>query len=367
MKANKNYFTLSLIGAAVVALTACGGGGGSGPLGTTSISTTVMDGLIQNALVCVDANNNGLCDAGEVQGRTDANGQVTLTVPATDVGLVKLMAMIGTDAIDADTGPVKTAYTLTAPVGRHEVISPLTTMVQAKIDADEKAGKPTSVDAAASFVQASLTLNVSVFDNYIARRVSNPGSKEAGDDAHALVVVAQTPDCEDDQNENDSEKKAAHQKDKHIGMLGKLNDIKAIDFSHSSCAAGQGKECDDFIKSQVPAAPAASCTPAPTPAAPTPAAPTPAAPTPAAPTPAAPAPAPAPSAAANGKILYAANCVSCHGAATLNRFNILNAANSPNNILNAIASNKGGMGFLAATIQAPQASDIAAYLATPNI
>lgn len=55
MKASNNYLTLSLIGAAVVALTACGGGGGSGPLGTTSISTTVMDGLIQNALVCIDA------------------------------------------------------------------------------------------------------------------------------------------------------------------------------------------------------------------------------------------------------------------------------------------------------------------------
>ena len=60
MKASKNYFTLSLIGAAVVALTACGGGG-SGASGTASISTTVMDGLIQNALVCVDANKNGLC------------------------------------------------------------------------------------------------------------------------------------------------------------------------------------------------------------------------------------------------------------------------------------------------------------------
>ncbi|MEO8654975.1 MAG: hypothetical protein ABI409_12695, partial [Ramlibacter sp.] len=96
MNVNKNYFTLSLIGAAVAALTACGGGGG-GTSDTASISTTVMDGLIQNALVCVDANRNGVCDAGEVQGRTDANGQVTLTVPATDVGKVKLIAMIGTD------------------------------------------------------------------------------------------------------------------------------------------------------------------------------------------------------------------------------------------------------------------------------
>jgi hypothetical protein len=199
MNVSKNYFTLSLISGAVVALTACGGGGGTGPVDTAAISTTVMDGLIQNALVCVDSNSNGVCDAGEVQGRTDANGKVTLTVPATDVGKVKLVAMIGTDAIDADNGPVKTAYTLTAPAGRHDVISPLTTMVQAKIDSDDKAGKTTSVDDAATFVQNALTLTVSVFDNFISTRGSNQGSKDASDDAHAIAVVAQTPDCEDEQ------------------------------------------------------------------------------------------------------------------------------------------------------------------------
>lgn len=58
----------------------------------------------------------------------------------------------------------------------------------------------------------------------------------------------------------------------------------------------------------------------------------------------------------------------CHGAnPAQNTNNILNGANSPSTILNAISSNRGGMGFLAATIKAPQASDIAAYLANPGI
>jgi hypothetical protein len=360
MKVCKNHLTLSLIGAAVVALTACGGGGSGAPA-TAAISTTVMDGLIQNALVCVDANNNGLCDAGEVKGRTDANGQVTLSVPASDVGTAKLVAMIGTDAIDADTGPVKAAYTLTAPAGKHEVISPLTTMVQAKIDSDDKAGKTTSVDAAATFVQAALTLNVSVFDNYIARRVSSPDSKEASDDAHALAVVAQTSNCgwtpqTDDKTETDSENQAAQKNETHIqaGMLDKLSDVKSIDFSHSSCAAGPGQACDDFIKSQVAPVALTSCVPKPTPA----------------PTPV-PAPAPAPAgtaSATNGKVLYAANCAGCHGAnPALGINNMLNGANSPSTILNAISSNTGGMKFLSATISAPQANDIAAYLANPGI
>jgi hypothetical protein len=92
MKIRQNHFALSLIGAAVMALTACGGGGGGGTTATGPLSTTVMDGLIQNALVCVDANNNGLCDPGEIQGRTDANGQVTLNVPLADIATAKLVA-----------------------------------------------------------------------------------------------------------------------------------------------------------------------------------------------------------------------------------------------------------------------------------
>jgi hypothetical protein len=49
----------------------------------------------------------------------------------------------------------------------------------------------------------------------------------------------------------------------------------------------------------------------------------------------------------------------------LNISKVLNGANSPNTILNAISSNKGGMKVLSISTQ--QASDIAAYLATPNI
>ena len=48
-------------------------------------------------------------------------------------------------------------------------------------------------------------------------------------------------------------------------------------------------------------------------------------------------------------------CFACHGA------NYSNARDS-NRTLAAIASNKGGMGYLSSTIQAPQANDIAAYL-----
>lgn len=58
---------------------------------------------------------------------------------------------------------------------------------------------------------------------------------------------------------------------------------------------------------------------------------------------------------ASGKALYAQNCFACHGA------NIAAAKNS-NNTLNAIASNRGGMGFLTTKITSIQADDIAEYL-----
>jgi mono/diheme cytochrome c family protein len=46
---------------------------------------------------------------------------------------------------------------------------------------------------------------------------------------------------------------------------------------------------------------------------------------------------------------------------------ILNGANSAATIVGAISANTGGMGMFATKIGAPQAADIAAYLATPGI
>ena len=57
-----------------------------------------------------------------------------------------------------------------------------------------------------------------------------------------------------------------------------------------------------------------------------------------------------------GQGLYNANCASCHGASVPAGVNYLRT-------LNAIAANKGGMGYLSTAIQTSQADDIATYLA----
>ncbi len=58
----------------------------------------------------------------------------------------------------------------------------------------------------------------------------------------------------------------------------------------------------------------------------------------------------------------------CHGSKpALNASKVLRGANAPSVITNAINQNIGGMGFLKATITPQNASDLAAYLATPTI
>jgi mono/diheme cytochrome c family protein len=58
----------------------------------------------------------------------------------------------------------------------------------------------------------------------------------------------------------------------------------------------------------------------------------------------------------------------CHGAAPADNIsNILRGANSSTTIVNAINTNVGGMGFLKGLISSQDASDLAAYLATPKI
>lgn len=100
---------------------------------TQEVRTTVIDGPIQNATVCLDKNDNGACDADEPSARTAANGSATLQVASDDAGKFSLLAQVGTDAIDAVSGPVGTAYVLSTPADRPALISPLTTLVKLRM------------------------------------------------------------------------------------------------------------------------------------------------------------------------------------------------------------------------------------------
>ena len=182
MKNILKQLVLGVTSAGILALYGCGGGGssatesGGGVVATVDVPITVVDGPIQNAKVCLDKNNNGVCDTGEPTGSTDSDGKVTLKVDSTDAGKYPVIAVVGTDAIDADTGPVPTPFTMKAPADHTAVITPLTTLVQNVV-----ASTGSTSAAAADVVKAQTGINISLFEDF---------SKGATDDHKAAANIA---------------------------------------------------------------------------------------------------------------------------------------------------------------------------------
>jgi hypothetical protein len=172
----------------VLALAGCNGGGGSAdtPPAKTDLSMNVIDGPISGALVCLDRNGNGACDADEPQARTDATGKATLSVANADLGKYPVVARVEVGAVDADHGAVTVAYTMSAPADQTAVISPLTTLVQQTV---QTAG--VSSAAAAASIQASTGLTTSPFADYTKTPAPSDGSLAPATLARLIVLTAQ--------------------------------------------------------------------------------------------------------------------------------------------------------------------------------
>lgn len=179
--------------AILLGVVGCGGGGGTNAAPetpaslTTNVSTTVIDGVLKNAIVCMDYNLNGVCDTGEVQGRTDAAGNVTLAVPNDKVGKYPLVAMVGTDAVDADHGPVTVPFIMTSPASQSSVLSPLTTLVQQTI-----AATGVSVADAEKQLQSTTGITASLFQDFTKAPIPTDGSVNPGAVARMVVVTTQS-------------------------------------------------------------------------------------------------------------------------------------------------------------------------------
>jgi DNA-binding beta-propeller fold protein YncE len=122
-------------------LSACGGGGGGDmPTPTpavTTLSGLALDGYLRRAKVCLDVNGNGRCDAGEPSTETAEDGSFSLNAPEAQASsaavLVEVIPGTTIDTDSNDSTPVTQAFTLTAPIGSSTVISPLTTLVAARM------------------------------------------------------------------------------------------------------------------------------------------------------------------------------------------------------------------------------------------
>ena len=122
-------------------------GGGSNNQGSTdSISGSVIDGPLQNARVFLDVNDDGKWDEDEPYAFTDENGNYQLEAPEGYFDEYRLVAEIGTDTIDTETGEVAHPYSLVfydpntqsafeGFLSTDFVLNPFTTMIQSEVEA----------------------------------------------------------------------------------------------------------------------------------------------------------------------------------------------------------------------------------------
>jgi len=139
-------------------LAACGGGGGGGS--TSSTKGFVIDGYIANGFIFRDENGNGVFDLGEPNTRTGADGSFTL---GGDISKPIIMDGSVPGAIDLDNPSVPFTGILTAPAGS-TVVTPLTTLIQQLIAADETLTVAAAQDAVKSALGISSDADLTATD-----------------------------------------------------------------------------------------------------------------------------------------------------------------------------------------------------------
>lgn len=110
----------------LVVLAACGGGGGAAGSSAVTVSGAVVKGPLENALVFLDYDNDGVKDAGEPEVRTDADGNYSISTTNTNYSIV---AMTDGSTVDGSSGAVLSGVTLKAPKGAG-VVTPTTTLME---------------------------------------------------------------------------------------------------------------------------------------------------------------------------------------------------------------------------------------------
>lgn len=175
IKFKKKKLSMLILAAIAASLVACGGGGGgSGPLAAANTLTGVaVDGYLQGATVFLDINRNGLADAGEPSTTTDLNGRYALDYSSV-TGSVSGLPVVVTGGVDSDTG-FAFAGKLSAPVesvSQAQVVTPMTTLVDALVAQGLAADVPTAKQKVASAL--GLTVDQLATDP-VAAIANNPG------------------------------------------------------------------------------------------------------------------------------------------------------------------------------------------------
>ncbi|MDH5183420.1 MAG: hypothetical protein OEX12_05965, partial [Gammaproteobacteria bacterium] len=170
---------------ALFSLAGCGGGGGGDGGGiSTNVTLTgiVSDGYISGATVCLDKNDNKKCDADEPSGTTIAGGEYVLPeMTAADAAAYPIIAEIVVGAIDEDnaTTPIAKPYVMATPAGKHQVVSPLTTMVNAELEKNPALGSDGAEAAVKQKLGYGSTDTVSLYTDYVAEKANTSNADAA--------------------------------------------------------------------------------------------------------------------------------------------------------------------------------------------
>ncbi|WP_443627858.1 hypothetical protein [Candidatus Njordibacter sp. Uisw_002] len=156
---------------------------------STTITGTAADGYLRGAKVCLDINENGVCETAEPQDITIVGGVYVITVaPGIDIDK-PLLVEVSAQTVDEDDGKlVGKPYVMKAPAGKHQFVSPITTLVQQEIEnnpALSAADAETKVKSALSMVDDT---EVSLFDDFVAKQKSD-ANKEKYTDLHYQALL----------------------------------------------------------------------------------------------------------------------------------------------------------------------------------
>ncbi|MEZ8212145.1 MULTISPECIES: hypothetical protein [Vibrio] len=145
---NTMLLRTTLVSSIALALTACGGGGGTNP-GTPSaqIAGVAIDGYVEGATAFLDYNFNGVQDDNEPSSTTDQNGRFDFAIEEDDLICKEyspIIVNVPTGAYDSDYGLVNKPYSLTFPpsfssdnVGEDVfATTPFTTVIWSAVETD---------------------------------------------------------------------------------------------------------------------------------------------------------------------------------------------------------------------------------------
>lgn len=216
---------------AALALAACGGSGGGS---TSAASGVVMDGYLKNATVFLDLNDNGRQDSGEPSTTTGADGSYSLSASQADLSAHAVIAQavhgVTTD-MDTPNAFIGSSYSLTTPAGKNGVISPITTLISAKVSSGM------SLAAAETAVLTDLGFNsIDLYKDYVSAATTDATYRDVHKVAAATAEVLKT--VEGNQYSNLAQKLAGVQTTFTSTLSTQISSIKAAaDVSAASTIA----------------------------------------------------------------------------------------------------------------------------------